>query len=479
MRVAVIGAGLGGLAVAVRLAGAGHDVVVFERNAQVGGKLATLEHDGYRFDLGPSVLTDPAAYDELFRTVGTSLADQVELVALDPQWRCRWTDGSTLDVHDDERAWRDALDRFSPGASGAWQRYTADAERAWSALTESYLAETASRGNAIVQRLRSGDRSALDAKRTLAECAADHFDDPRLRQLVGSVASVVGGSPFRVPATFAALTHLERTYGAWHVRGGYGALRDAIARVAVDAGVDVRCDTDVGRITVRSRRATGVELADGGHVDADAVVAGVDTAHLVTELVPDPKAARELDRAGRSTSGFLVCAGVRGRTDGLAHRSILFSLHERTESERIERGLTALDPTVLAVVSSVSDRSMAPRDAENWYLLVQTPAAIGVDRKMMTASVLNRLAERGIDLRQRIDFTRTMVPADFEARYRAIGGAYHGPSLADGAALRRASNAGNVEGLYLVGGSVHPGGGTTFVLHGARIAADLVTERGG
>lgn len=478
MRVAVVGAGLGGLAAAMRLAGAGHDVVLVERNPTAGGKIATLEHDGYRFDLGPAVLTDPGAFDELFGAVGAALTDHVELVALDPQWRCRWADGSTLDVHDDERAWRDSLDRFSPGAAAAWQGFAADAARAWEALGDGYLSGPPA-GGALASRLRGPARRSLDARRTLAECAADHFDDHRLRQLAGRSAVVVGGSPFRVPATFAALDHLERTYGAWHVLGGFGALRDAAVSAAVGAGVDLRCGVDVGRIVVRGRRAVGVELADGGHLEADAVVAGVDTAHLVTELLPDPKAAFELDRAGRSTSGFLVCAGVQGRTEGLAHRSVYFSLHDRSEHERLERGQFALDPTVTAVVSSVSDPSMAPRGCENWYVFVQTPAAVGVDRKMMTAAVLNRLAERGVDLRRRIAFTRSFVPADFDARYRSLGGAFHGPSFADAAALRRASNVGSIDGLYRVGGSVHPGGGTTLVLRGARIVADLVAERHG
>jgi phytoene desaturase len=479
MKAVVVGAGLGGLAAAMRLAGAGHDVTVFERNPTAGGKVATLELDGYRFDLGPAVLTDPAAFDELFRSVGSALADHVELVALDPQWRCRWSDGSSLDVHDDERAWRDALERFSPGAAAAWHGYASRAEQAWRALAESYLAGPPRAGGALTARFRGPDRRALDAKRTLAECAADHFDDPRLRQLAGRSAVVVGGSPYRVPATFAALDHVERTHGAWHVRGGFGALRDAALRAAVEAGVGLRCGADVGRIVVRDRRATGIELADGGHVEADAVIVGVDTAHLVTDLLPDPKAAAGIDRGGRSTSGFLMCAGVRGRTEGLAHRSVYFSLDDRSEHERLERGQMAVDPTVTAVVSSVSDPSMAPRGCENWYVFVQTPAAVGVERKMMTAAVLNRLAERGVDLRQRIAFTRTLVPADFEARDRSLGGAFHGPSLADAAALRRVGNVGPVDGLYLVGGSVHPGGGTTLVLQGARIAADLVAERHG
>jgi phytoene dehydrogenase-like protein len=178
-------------------------------------------------------------------------------------------------------------------------------------------------------------------------------------------------------------------------------------------------------------------------------------------------------------SGFLMCAGVRGRTDGIAHHNVWFALDDRAEFERLERGQLALDPTITVVVSSVTDPTAAPRDCENWYLLVHTPPAVGVDRKMMTASVLNRLAERGFDLRHRIEFTRTLIPADFDVRYRAQGGSFHGSSSDDSkSALQRPGNVGPVDGLYLVGGSAHPGGGLGMVASGARIVADLVAERG-
>jgi phytoene desaturase len=479
MKAVVIGAGMGGLAVAVRLAAAGHQVVVLERSPAVGGKVATLELAGFRFDLGPAVLTLPGAWDDVFQVAGTALADQVELVALDPQVRCRWTDGSTLDVPDDETEWRSALERFSPGASAEWQQFAATAERLWGAMDASHLAGPLPEGVPGLRRLRPPvDLGALDGRRTLAALAADHLTDPRLRQFVGRHATHVGASPFRAPGTFAALAHVERTHGVWHVAGGVGRLRDALERTARNMGVDIRCNTDVGRVRVQSRRVTGVELADGGTVDADIVVADVDGAHLHGELLTDARRTRELERSGRSMSGFLLCAGVRGRTEGIAHHNIWFSLDQRAEFVRVERGQLALDPTVTAVVSSVSDPGAAPPDCENWYLLVHTPPAVGIDRKMMTASVLNRLAERGFDLRHRIDFTRTLIPADFDVRYRAPGGSFHGSASDDArSALQRPANAGPVDGLYLVGGSAHPGGGLGMVAAGARITADLVAER--
>ncbi len=481
MKVIVVGAGIGGLVSAIRLAAAGQQVEVLERNPMVGGKLATLEEGGYSFSLGPTLLTLPHVFDEVFGLAGTTLADQVELVRLDPQFRYRWPNGSTFDMPDDRDAVPAALEGFSPGAGDEWQGFAAHAAKLWDLSERTFLAGPMNSPLALLSRVRSPlDLARIDGNRTLAKSAAAHFDDPRLQQMVGRYATYSGSSPFKTPATLACIPHVEQAYGCWHVMGGFGRLRDALERVAIAAGVVIRVGVDVGRIAVDRRRVTGVELADGGSEPADVVVANVDAAHLYTDLLPHPKQAKRLDRAGRSTSAFVVCAAVRGRTDGIAHHNVFFSLHDRQEFQYLEAGQMAIDPTVYACVSSVTDPSQAPRDCENWYLLVNTPAAVGLDRKLTTAAVLNRLAERGFDIRSRIDYTRTLVPADFEARYRAVGGAIYGTSSnGKGAAFARPDNAGPVEGLYLVGGSAHPGGGLPMVAISARIVADLVAERHG
>ena len=225
---------------------------------------------------------------------------------------------------------------------------------------------------------------------------------------------------------------------------------------------------------------SGVELADGGSETADVVVSDVDAAHLYVDLFPAPKQAKQLDKAGPSASAFVLCAAVRGRTDGIAHRNVLFPLHDRQEFQFLDAGQLPIDPTIRVAVSAVTDPGQAPPDCENWSITVTTPPATGIDRKLMTAGVLNRLAERGFDLRDRIEFTRTLLPADIDARYRAPGGAIHGTSSnSRQAAFSRPSNVGPVEGLYLVGGSAHPGGGLPFVATGARIVADLVADRHG
>ena len=479
MRALVVGAGVGGLAAAIRLATAGHDVVVLERSPMVGGKVATLEEGGYTFDLGPTLLTLPAVFDELFQLAGTTLADEVELVRLDPQVRYRWPNGSTLDIPDDPAASVRAVEQFSPGAGEQWERFAAHTARIWETAERTFLAGPMGSPLSMLSRVRSPlDLARIDGNRTLAKSATSHFDDPRLHQLVGRYATYSGSSPFSAPATLACIAHVEQAFGCWYVMGGIGRLRDALERVAISVGVEIRTGVDVGRIRADGKRVTGVELADGGAELADVVVANVDAAHLYTDLLPDVKQAKQLDKVPRSSSAFVVCAAVRGRTDDIAHHNVFFSLHDRQEFQFIDAGRLPIDPTVYACVPSVTDRSRAPRDAETWFLMVNTPPAVGIDRKLMTAGVLNRLAERGFDLRDRIEFTRTLIPADFDARYRAYGGAIYGSSSnGKRAAFNRPHNIGPVDGLYLVGGSTHPGGGLPMVATSAQIVADVIADR--
>lgn len=516
MRVIVIGAGVGGLCAAIRLATAGHDLVVVERSAVTGGKLATLTEEGYTFDLGPTLLTLPHVFDEVFRLAGTRLGDEVELVRLDPQFRYRWPDGSTLAMPDDRASTPSAIEAFSPGAGDAWVEFQQHTARIWEVSERTFLAGPMATAWSLLGRMRSPlDVARIDGRRSLAKMAAATFDDPRLRQLVGRYATYSGSSPFQAPATLSCISHVEQEFGCWHVTGGLGRLRDSLERVARRVGVDVRLGVDVGRIVPTGDRVSGVEFADGGAEAADIVLSNVDAAHLYTDLVPDPKRARALDRAGRSTSAFVVCAAVRGRTETItrridqqdhegleslerhqgdeaqqdhqdqhdpviAHHNVFFSLDDGQEFRFLTAGKVAPDPTIYACVPSVTDPTMAPPGCETWMLLVNLPHSVGVDRKLMTAGVLNRLAERGVDLRDRIEFTRTLVPADFDARYRAPGGAIYGTS-SNGrtAAFARPDNVGPLDGLYLVGGSTHPGGGLPMVATSARIVADLIAERHG
>ncbi len=488
--VLVIGGGVGGLATAIRLQVLGHQVTLVERNAQVGGKLAVLTDGGYSFDIGPSLMTLPAVFEELCALAGTSLNAEMDLVRLDPQFSYRWTDGSELLIHDDPGATTAAVEGLAPGSGAEWERYADRAERIWEVSERTFFAGPMGHPWEMVKRMRSPlDLWAIDSLRSLHRSASRAFSDPRLVQLVDRYATYSGSSPYRAPATLACISHIEAKYGCWYPMGGLGVLASAIEALARRVGVEIRTSTEVTALRTSGGRITAAELravepdptAQASELlTADIVIANADAEHLYRDLLGDAAALRKVQRADRSSSGFVICAGVKGQTPGLTHHNVWFSEEYRTEFAQIAAGEIPDDPTIYACVSSVTDPSQAPAGNENWFLLINTApapdgAGSGVDRSVATERVLSGLARRGVDLRDRIEVLHTLTPTDLAERYRAPGGAIYGTS-SNGrrAAFSRPSNTTDYRNLFLVGGSSHPGGGLPLVTMSARIVAELV-----
>jgi phytoene desaturase len=476
--VAIIGGGVGGLACAIRLRAAGHSVTLLERNDVVGGKLALFERDGFSFDIGPSLVTLPHVLDDLFLLAGSSLDEQLDLVRLDPQFRYSWRDGSTLDVPDGHAETAAAFDRFAPGAGAHWTEFDARGRTIWDISERTFFAGPMSNPISLLQRMESPrDLLDIDALRTLRRAARDTFDDDRLRQWVGRYATYSGSSPALAPATLACIPHIESRFGCWYPMGGLRAISDALERVALESGVEIRTSCEVRSVTSTPDRVTGVRLADGSYVDASIVVANADARHLYDDLLPDDAASAKVRRARPSTSGFVLCIGARGKTPDIEHHNVWFSGDSFQEFREIDAGQLATDPTIYGCVSSTTDPSQAPDGDENWFLLVNTPPGIEVDADAYRDLVLERLAEHGVDLRRRMRFCAIMTPADIEHNYRAPGGSIYGTSSnGKTAAFLRPANRGTKQGLYLVGGSSHPGGGLPLVATSARIVADMIAD---
>lgn len=489
-RVLVIGGGVGGLATAIRLQVLGHQVTLVERNAQLGGKLAVLTDGGYSFDIGPSLVTLPAVFEELCALAGTSLDVEMDLIRLDPQFSYRWMDGSELLIHDDPSATRAAMERLAPGSGVEWERYARRAQRIWEVSERTFFAGPMGHPWEMVKRMRSPlDLWAIDSLRSLHRSAEKAFSDPRLVQLIDRYATYSGSSPYRAPATLACIAHIEAQYGCWYPMGGLGVLASAIEAVARRVGVEIRTSTEVTALRTSGGRITAAELCAVQPASetkvielfpADIVIANADAEHVYRDLMGDADALRKVQRADRSSSGFAICAGVKGQTPGITHHNLWFSEDYRTEFAQIAEGEIPVDPTIYACVSSVTDPSQAPAGNENWFLLINTApasdrAGSGLDRSVATERVLNGLARRGVELRDRIEVLHTLTPTDLAERYRAPGGAIYGTS-SNGrrAAFLRPSNTTKYPNLFLVGGSSHPGGGLPLVTMSARIVAELV-----
>ncbi len=504
-RVVVIGAGVGGLAAAARLAAGGHDVTVCEQSSRIGGKLGWYERDGYGFDTGPSLLTMPAVFEDLFAATGGPLRAELDLRRLDPIASYRFADGTTLAAHADDDAFAAELDeRLGGGAGGDWRHLADRAARVFDAAEEPFLSSPVrAAGLARLAWASPGDVAAVAPGRSLRGLGRSYLRDPRLRMVLDRYATYSGSDPRRAPAALVSVVHAERRFGGWYVPGGLRRLGEAIARRAEDRGARILVDTRVLKVTrTPGGRVDGVRLADGLLLPADVVVANVDAASLYGRqahglpvggrLVDDRAGRRHVRRATPSMSGFVLLLALSGGTPGLGHHTVTFPADYDGEFDAVFGGRLADDPAVY--IAAPADPACAPPGGEAWFVLVNAaphaaahapaagrPGARGLDWDKpgladgYARHILDILAARGFDVRSRLRWYETITPADLERRTSSVGGSiYGGSSNGARAAFLRPPNAARVPGLFLVGGSTHPGGGLPLVVLSAGIVAGLV-----
>ncbi len=494
-RIVVIGAGMGGLAVAARLAALGHEVTLCEQAATYGGQVGRYSRDGFTFDTGPSLLTLPAVYRDLFRKTGRPLEKVLDLVEADPACRYRCADGTWVELPNASRArTKRALDAaLGAGAGDEWLRLLDRAAAIWDVIRKPYVESPLSdprvlfRGPGALRALR-----AVAPWRSLRQLSRSYLRDTRLRDLLDRYALHLGSDPRRAPAALAVLPYVEQTFGTWYVPGGLRRLADSLYERCLERGVKVRFGTRVAEITTAGGRVDGVRLADGERVPAEVVVADADASVVYRELVRAPYREPRLRRAEPALSRFVVLLALRGRTPGLAHRTVLAGSGQDAEPDALfgRSPRPAPDPTV--EVYAPGDPALRPDpDHEAWTVLVTVPrhgpagtagtvdwAAPGV-ADAYADRVLTVLAERGLDVRGRVLWRVVRTPVDLERETGSPGGAVCGTALHGWRGMfRRPANQSPVPGLYLVGRSTHPGGTLPMAGMSAALVAELIGRAG-
>ncbi|MBK6313007.1 MAG: phytoene desaturase [Blastocatellia bacterium] len=487
--IVVVGAGLGGLAGAISLAASGHRVRIFEKNATVGGKLAQLDANGFRFDLGPSLLTLPEVFRELFAEAGADFDAEVPLRRLSTLCRYRFADGSSLDLPDGLEAQTEAIHAFNPAEVESWRRFACWVREVYDAASEPFMRRpfgntagmTGAAGQAMLRQL-----PRVLSPRSLDGIAGRFFADARLRQLVGRFATYNGSTPFRAPATFAIIAHVEHALGAFHPIGGIRRIAEAELALARRLGVDIVTGAHVSEVILRDRRAVGVRLASNDVVEADAVLVNADATTAWERLLPadaDPWTRRRLVRAEPSTSALVMVLGLRRPAPHLEHHNVAFSPDSRAEFADLFKRRTAADaPTVYVCASSRTDPSQAPDGCEALFVMVNLPAMSGVeDRDALISHQRERIFERleraglGVDASD-IVVESFVTPADFASRDGSRDGSLYGPASNSRlhAFWRQPNRSRRVPGLFFAGGGAHPGGGMPLVTLSGRIAADEI-----
>jgi phytoene desaturase len=495
-RVVVIGSGLGGLAAACTLAARGYAVTLCEKNPWVGGKAAVIDEQGFRFDMGPTILTIPRVLKRIWAEAGRDLATALDLVPLDPQWRSFFVDGTTLDLRSDVREMQATLDEFAPGSgAGAGYARFMDLSRRLHRLSDEFFFWRSVGGMRdmlnVRQSLSVGFLKELIGMRpghSVAGTVRSFVPDERAAQMLDHYTQYVGSCPEQSPAVLCGIAHMQSHDGVWYPRGGTGAVPRALASLAVDLGVEIRTKTPIRRIIVESGRVRGVETAAGETIRAGAVVSNSDSVRTHRELLEGPTRQRFLGRRRYepACSGVVLYLGLDKRYEQLIHHNFVFSRDPHEEFAAIYgRGEPAPDPTCYVCAPAVTEPEVAIPGGEALYVLVHTPYLRPHHdwTKMLPGyrdTIIRKLVETAgmKDLERHIVFERALTPQDINDRYHVLDGAIyglasHGKYLG---AFKPANRSPDVEGLYMAGGSAHPGPGMPMVMMSGWIAADCVDQ---
>jgi diapolycopene oxygenase len=488
-RVAIIGGGLGGLSAACTLAARGHAVTLFEKNDWLGGKAAVLERDGFRFDMGPTILTLPGVLLRIFAEAGRRLEEELELVRLDPQWRCFYHDGSVLDLVADVEQMAGTL-----GPLGAGYREFQKYARRMSAVSDKFFFWRSVGRLRDVFDLRSAfhvgtlrDVLAMRMGRSVGATVRKFVPDARVAQMLDHFTQYVGSSPEASPAVLCGIAHMQTSEGVWYPMGGMRAVPAALERLAAGLGVELRIGTGVRRILLDARgRASGVEYDTGEQIAADAVVSNMDAVRSHRELLGGSRAFERRRTYEPACSGVVLYLGLRRAYDHLLHHNFVFSRDPAAEFDAIyHRGEPAPDPTCYVCAPARTEPGVAPPGGEALYVLVHTPfLRPHHDWDTMypayRRTILDKLKTTAglTDLEDRIVTEARLTPRDIHNRYHVLNGAIYGLASHGtwSGAFKPANRSPDVAGLYLAGGSAHPGPGMPMALMSGWIAADSLDQ---
>ncbi len=484
---AVIGSGLGGLAAAIRLGAKGYRVTVFEKLEQPGGRAGVFRQDGFTFDAGPTIITAPFLLEELWSLAGCKLADDVELRALDPFYAIRFDDGSVFTCCGDPVRMRAEVGRLSPGDVAGYDRFMAESEAIYRIGFEQ-LGHVPFGSPMDMLRILP-DLMKLGAWRTVHQHVAARVKDPRIRMALSFHPLFIGGNPFRVTAIYSMIAYLEREFGVHAAMGGTNRIVSGMANLIRGQGGTLRCNAEVDEITCSGRQATGVRLAGGEVVPADIVVSNADTAQTYRRLLKSTPRKRWTDRrmakARHSMSLFVWYFGTNKTFPGVRHHTILMGPRYRELLHDIfERKHLAEDFSLYLHRPTATDPTLAPEGCDSFYVLSPVPHQdSGIDWTRKAESYRRAIA-RKLDetelpgFEKHIVTERLITPIDFEMRLSSYKGAAFGlePVLLQSAWFRPNNRSEDIDNLFIVGASTHPGAGIPGVISSARILDMVVPD---
>ena len=499
-KVIVIGAGMGGMAAAARLARAGLDVEIYEAAGHLGGKCRTEWIGDYAFDTGPSLLTIPAVYRDLFKKTGKRLELVSELHPVDPAFAYHFADGTSFNFANLALPQIcEELDQvLGKSAGNEWHTIMQRAEAMWDVARGPFIESELPSITALIRRQGFlKDLKQISPLQSLDQVASKYTSNPYLKKIIHRYATYTGSDPRKAPAVLLTIAFVEITFGAWHVKGGVGTLATALGQRCEELGVKIHLNTPVEKIITRDGIATGVQVA-GRELAADYVISNADAQLTFNTLISESevkanKERKKLKKATRSLAGFSLLLGldnakIQGDAPRLAHHNVFFPHDYEAEFIDIfDKNRPVEDPTIY--ICAPQDPTMVKGEGkESWFVLVNAPPHDPkngydwtIEPEKYAQKILGKLDALGLRVSERLDLMEYRTPFDLEAAVNAPGGSIYGTSSnGSRAAFSRAKNRSDITNLYCVGGSAHPGGGLPLVgMSGELVAEAIIAAQGG
>ena len=483
----VIGSGFGGLASAIRLGAKGYRVTVLEKLDAPGGRAYVYRQDGFTFDAGPTIVTAPFLFEELWKLCGRKLSDDVTLVPVSPFYRIRFQDGAHFDYSGDANAMRSEIARFSPGDVDGYDAYMKASEEIFKVGFER-LGDVPFSKWTDMARI-APEMIRLSSYRSVYSLVSKFFRDPRLRIVFSFHPLLIGGNPFTASSIYCLIAFLERRWGVHFALGGTGRLVDGLVSLIEGQGGRLRCNEDVREIIVKDRAACGVRLASGETIAADIVVSNADSAWTYRHLLPASARSRwtdrRIERARYSMSLFVWYFGTRRKYPDVPHHTILLGpRYKELLADIFERKILADDFSLYLHRPTATDVSLAPDGCDAFYVLSPVPHLQSGTDWSVAAEKYRRAISRELEstmlpsLENQIVSSRMLTPQDFQDRLSSFRGAAFGlePVLTQSAWFRPHNRSEDIDRLYLVGAGTHPGAGLPGVLSSARVLDSLVPD---
>ena len=482
-KIAIIGAGLGGLSAAIHLRSAGFDVTIYEANAQAGGRANKIARNGFTFDTGPSLLNYPWVFEQLFAAAGRSFKEEVPLIPVDPSIKFFWRNGKNLTLSSQYSPFLRELEHFEKDAGPKLSRFFKASAEQYRIVFDKLVTKNADTPLQWFGNLNWSEISKLSLFRSFNGELKKYFKSPFVHEALGSYAMYLGGSPFDLPGVFSILPYGELAYGLWLPKGGMYSLVEKINKLAEDIGVEIQCSTPIQRIEVVNGKCTGVVTASGAFHPYDIVVSNVDVPTTKAKLLGESN--KKESHSWKMTCGVVTMYwGIKKKLPEIPHHSIFLPDKFAKTFKQLGNGKFPDDIPFYVSVPSKSDTSLAPAGNEAMFVLVPSPLLSqtgNLDWKMKTAElkeeVFERLAWHGIQLSgSDIAVEEVWTPNDWSYKFGLHDGSAFGAvhTLFNIGPFRHKNYEPNIRGLYYAGASTVPGTGMPMVVLGGKMTAERI-----